>query len=42
MSEKELVRTRKHLDSMISAADYYLFQKNMQTCVLKIWQDNKI
>ena len=37
--DKGVVRIRKDSDLIISDSDYYWFQKNTQTCILKIWQD---
>ena len=40
-SEKGIVRTSNHLDLVISASKYYWFPTNMQTFVLKLWQDKE-
>ena len=41
-SENRLVHTRNHLYLVICAAGYYLFQKDIHTCVLKILQDKEV
>ena len=42
ISEKGIVRTRNHLDLIISDFNDYFFRTNMQTCILKLWQDEEI
>ena len=41
-SERGIARTKNDLDLIISASNYYCFRTNIQTCILKLWQDKEI